>query len=234
MPQLKNFVAVDWRAAKDKIYFFFKDTETYSRFDIDDNRVIDGHPITVSARTWDDFHVHVEDLRFGFTTTGFKNAEHLAFDSDILWFFYYDGEQPMVCKYDQDADKVNSFMTLAKSPWFLLEPYFDRIVAGTWRESALQPRAFEFLLNDGTALLLNLTNNVNQLRHINIKDLFSKLDPYKDRIITAVQNDRSLADSHYYVFLTGNQYLRFNLWTRELLAGPIDVNDGNWPGLLRD
>lgn len=140
----------------------------------------------------------------------------------------------MVCKYDQDADKVNSFMTLAKSPWFLLEPYFDRIVAGTWRESALQPRAFEFLLNDGTALLLNLTNNVNQLRHINIKDLFSKLDPYKDRIITAVQNDRSLADSHYYVFLTGNQYLRFNLWTRELLAGPIDVNDGNWPGLLRD
>jgi hypothetical protein len=53
-------------------------------------------------------------------------------------------------------------------------------------------------------------------------------------MISAVQNDRSLADSYYYIFLTGNQYLRYNLMTFRLLAGPIDVNDGNWPGLLRD
>lgn len=234
MPKLKNFVAVDWRAGKDKIYFFFKDPETYSRFDIEDNRVIDGHPTTVEYQNWHDFHIHVENLRFGFTTTGFKNAEYLAFDSDILWLFYYDREQPMVCKYDQDLDKVNSFMPLSKSPWFKLEPFFDRIVAGTWRERAQQPREFEFLLNDGTCLLLNLTNDVNTLRLFPIDALYPALTHFKDRIVTAVQNDRSLAESHYYVFLTGNQYLRFNLWTRELLAGPTDVNDGNWPGLLRD
>ncbi len=234
MSQLKNFVAVDWRAGKDKIYFFFKDTNIYSRFDIADNRVIDGHPTTPNAINWHDFHPHAQNLRFGFTTTGFKTPEYLAFDSDILWLFYHDGEQPMVCKYDQDTDKASSFMPLSKSPWFLLEPYFNRIIAGTWRESALQPRAFEFLLNDGTCVLINLTNGVNTVHHKNIKDIWPELSRYQHRIITAVQNDRSLADSYYYVFLTENQYLRCNLWTHRLLEGPIDVNDGNWPGLLRD
>lgn len=235
MPQLKNFVAVDWRAGKDKIYFFFKDTNTYSRFDIEDNRVIDGHPTTPNAINWHDFHPHAKDLRFGFTTTGFKTPEYLGFDSDILWFFYLDGQQPMVCKYDQDADRVNSFMPLSKSPWSMLAPYFERIIAGTWRETALRPRGFEFLLNDGSYLSLDLTSPKHHLVHKEItNDTWPGLELYKHRMITAVQNDRSLADSYYYIFLTGNQYLRYNLMTFRLLAGPIDVNDGNWPGLLRD
>lgn len=34
---------------------------------------------------------------------------------------------------------------------------------------------------------------------------------YKDRIITAAQNDRTFADNALYVFLTGNQYLIYNI-----------------------
>ena len=30
MPEAENFIAVDWRSGKDKCYFFFKDSNTYS------------------------------------------------------------------------------------------------------------------------------------------------------------------------------------------------------------
>lgn len=234
MTGLKNFVTVDWRAGKDRIYFFFKDTNTYSRFNIEDNRIADDYPADVNEGNWHDFHPFARNLRFGFTTTGFKIPERLAFDSVMLWLFYYDNDQPMVCKYDQDTDRVDSFQHLVDSPWHDLAPYFDRIIAGTWRDSALQPRSFEFLLNDGTCVLLNLTNGNNKLLVKSINNVWPGLEPFKDRIITAVQNDRTFADSYYYIFLTGNQYLRYNLWTHHLLSGPIDINDGNWTGLLSD
>ena len=39
MPTLEQCIAVDWRAGKDRIYFFFKDTDTYARFNIGDQEV---------------------------------------------------------------------------------------------------------------------------------------------------------------------------------------------------
>jgi hypothetical protein len=38
MPKLENVVAVDWRSG-DRCYFFFKDNNTYTRFDIGTNNV---------------------------------------------------------------------------------------------------------------------------------------------------------------------------------------------------
>lgn len=93
MPALKNFVAVDWRAGKDRIYFFFKDTNQYSRFDLGDNKVAEGHPKEIKASNWGDFHLHAKNLRFGFTTTGFPSIlSPLDFtigeiDLDIAWLF---------------------------------------------------------------------------------------------------------------------------------------------------
>ena len=49
---LENVVAVDWRSGKDQIYFFFKDTNTYSRFDIANDKVADGYPKPVNENTW--------------------------------------------------------------------------------------------------------------------------------------------------------------------------------------
>ncbi|CAI8980346.1 MULTISPECIES: hypothetical protein [Pseudomonas] len=233
MPNIDNMVAVDWRTGKDKIYFFFKDTNTYSRFDIADNRVDASYPSRVSEENWGQFHHHAQNLRFGFTTTGLFTTQPFDFDSDILWLFYYEGDTPMVCKYDQDLDQVERFVKLTESPWQALTPYFDRIVAGTWRVDALHTRSFEFLLNDGHYLNLDLVKN--ELIHQPIMETtWPGLEPYKDRIITAVQNDRTWADSHYYIFLTNNEYLRYNLATFKLLAGPIKIDETSWPGLLSD
>jgi hypothetical protein len=51
MSTLKNLVAVDWRAGKDQIYFFFKDTNTYSRFDLASDKVAEGYPRDVTEKT---------------------------------------------------------------------------------------------------------------------------------------------------------------------------------------
>ena len=227
---LKNFVAVDWRAGKDKIYFFFKDSNTYSEFDIAEDKVADGFPREVTAADWHDFHPHAKNLRFGFTTTGFEPTRNFGMDSDILWLFYFDNGVPMVCKYDQDARQVNRTDRVADSSWNLLLPYFDRIVAGTWRESALNRRSFRFILNDGNAIELDLLRK-HLIHHAISEKTWPGLAPYKHRIITAVQNDRSLANSHFYVFLTQNEYLRYDLWNNALEAGPMKVDDTNWPGL---
>ena len=40
----KNFVAVDWRTGPDRIYFFFPEKNSYSRFDFEDNKVLSGFP----------------------------------------------------------------------------------------------------------------------------------------------------------------------------------------------
>lgn len=233
MPQLKNFVAVDWRSGRDKFYFFFKDTNTYSKFDIGENCVVDGYPTEVTAGNWGSFHQHAKNLRFGFTTTGVQISQALAFDSDTLWLFYYEGDTPMVCKYDQDLDQVEQYIKLADSIWHSLTSYFDRIIAGTWRVDTLNPFSFEFLLNDGHYLILELKKK--RIIHKPITErTWPGLAPYKDRMITAVQNDRTILASYYYIFLTNNEYLRYDLSTLQLLAGPIKVDDVSWPGLLKD
>jgi hypothetical protein len=235
MPTLENFVAVDWRAGPDRCYFFFKDINKYSRFDIGSNQVPDGYPEDIKASNWDNFHPHANNLRFGFSTTGFKptSPDIDGVDSDILWLFYYDDDRPMVCRYDQDTDKVASMDRIEDSPWHQLLPYFNRIVAGTWWQLPGRVRLFRFLMNDGNSITLDLIRKKLTLEAITDKS-WPGLQPYKNRIITAVQNDRTFADSYYYIFLTHNEYIRYNIQENRALSGPITVNDVSWPGLLRD
>jgi hypothetical protein len=233
MQALNNFVAVDWRSGLDRCYFFFKDTHTYTRFDLGDNKVPEGYPKAINAGNWDKVHGQLANLRFGFTTTGISPAERFGFDSDILWFFYYDEGIPTVCKYDQDTDTVNNVFPLADSIWHQLLPFFDRIVAGTWWQQSPHPRLFRFLMNDGHCLSLNLITGKLTQEAVNDKT-WPGLAPYTDRIITAVQSDRTFADNYFYIFLTNNEYLRYGLQTNRLLAGPMPVDDVSWPGLLRD
>lgn len=229
MPQLNNFVAIDWRAGPDRIYFFFKDSDTYSRFDLGKNKVADLYPAPV-AGSWDTFDPFVKDLRFGFTTTsiGFNAPA----DEDIAWLFYYQGSTPMVCKYDQDNDAVASFHKVADSIWKPILPYFDQIIAGTWFQLTGQAFLFRFILNDGHYLSFNFRAKTLTRKPFGEYQL-GALKPYKNRILTAAQNDRTLADSYWYIFLTNNQYLVYNIQSDRLVSGPRTINEDNWPGLLR-
>jgi len=247
MPALKNFVAVDWRSGKDKIYFFFKDSNTYSKFMIDGDRVLDGYPAPITYGNWKDFHVHARHLRFGFTTTALPPGSPL--DEDTLWLFYYDGYWPMVSSYSQDEDKVVRTARLEDSDWAELLPYFDHIVAGTWWQRSGKMAQFRFLMNNGHFLTLDWNLSINGpysgpldfnhgIPEITVDPINNKtwpgLEPYKDRIITAVQNDRSFADSYYYIFLTNNEYITYNIGQNKVEYGPYKVTDVTWPGLLRD
>ncbi|MGE8145027.1 hypothetical protein ACQKP7_07430 [Pseudomonas frederiksbergensis] len=231
MPELKNFVAVDWRSGPDQIYFFFKDTNTYSRFDIGESRVPLDYPRPVTSN-WGEFN-NARNLRFGFTTTGFDTDR---IDGDILWLFdyyTYDGSAiPSVRKYDQDTDTLISYEPLEKTRWKVLAPYFNNIVAGTWWEQEGRAHLFRFLLNDGRALRFDYDYNRLTEETINEKT-WPGLARYKDRIITAAQNDRTARDNYLYIFLTNHEYLRYNMDDNELDSGPIKVDDVSWPGLLR-
>ncbi|MCF4994871.1 hypothetical protein GIW70_01180 [Pseudomonas syringae] len=222
MPGLKNFVAVDWRSGPDRIYFFFKDTDTYSRYDIGEEKLLKGYPATVKNH-WHTFEPHARNLRFGFTTTSL--GQGLASDEDIAWLFFYNAGVPTVCKYDQDADKVVAFYNVENSIWAPLLPYFDKIVCGTWWQRLGYKFLFKFLTRDGQWLTYNYIK-----RKVTVAPVTGGLERYKDRIITAAQNDRTFADSHWYFFLTENQYLTFNLQTSKLLGGPANI-DGKWPEL---
>jgi hypothetical protein len=229
MPQLENFVALDWRAGPDRIYFFFKNSDTYSRFDLGARTVTDNYPAS-TAGSWDSFDPFTKDLRFGLTTTSF--GFNAGSDEDIAWLFFYQGTTPMVCKYDQDKDKVASFQKVADSIWKPILPYFERIIAGTWFQLTGQPFLFRFILDDGHYLSFNAKAKTLTRKPFGEYQL-GVLKPYKDRIITAAQNDRTLADSYWYIFLTNNQYLIYNIQTDRLISGPHTINDTNWPGLLR-
>ncbi|WP_095113054.1 hypothetical protein [Pseudomonas sp. Irchel 3H7] len=229
MPQLKNFVALDWRSGPDRIYFFFKDSDTYSRFDLGDNKVSANYPASVGD-SWDTFGPHAKDLRFGLTTTSF--GWNTSSDEDIAWLFFYQGITPVVCKYNQDKDKVDAFYKVSDSIWKPILPYFDKIIAGTWFQLTGHPFLFRFILNDGHYLSFNY--KAKTLTYKSFGDYrLGALKPYKDRIITAAQNDRTLADSYWYIFLTDNQYLTYNIQSDRLVSGPKTINDANWPGLLR-
>ncbi|MCP1446785.1 hypothetical protein J3D54_005917 [Pseudomonas sp. GGS8] len=229
MPQLKNFVAVDWRSGPDRIFFFFKNTNTYSRFNIGDNEVPAGYPTSVAGR-WDTID-QIEELRFGFTTTSIGWGT--GTDEDIAWLFYTKDGTPMVCKYDQDTDKVANVSKVASSIWAPILPYFNKIVAGTWWQITGHPKLFKFLLNDG--YYLNFDYRKQKLTHEAITyNTMPGLEHYKDRIITAAQNDRTFADSYWYIFLTNNQYLIYNIQQNRLIQGATTITHSNWPGLLRD
>lgn len=236
MPKSDNFVAVDWRSEKDKCYFFFKDTNTYTRFDNGDDQVPPGYPKPISYSSWGDFHQHAKNLRFGFATSRLITANRVELDPDILWLFYYVGETPAFCEYDQDVDSIRGFHTVAGSMWAPLLPYFDRIVAGTWWKAPRKwnsSHTFRFLLNDGNGLDLDWNTRKVKLRAIN-DDTWPGLEPYKHRIITAVQMNADFGDSDYFIFLTGSQYLKYNIDENKLAVGPRSFNDKNWPGLFRN
>lgn len=244
MPALKNFVAVDWRAGKDKIHFFFKDVNQYSRFDLAVGAVEPGYPKGINASNWHDFHAHAKDLRFGFTTTGFHSRIDGSRDGysgnlDVLWLFYHVDGTPTVCRYDQDLEKVISVQRVQDSKWHPLLPYFDRIIAGTWWYPTHHPAEFRFLLNDGTALSLELIfeglYKFPKIKHFAITDQhYPGLERYKNRIIGAVQNDQPSFNRYYYIFLTNNECVRYNIDDQRTETGPIKIDDGTWPGLLRD
>ncbi len=229
MTNLNNFVAIDWRSGPDRIYFFFKDTDTYSRFDLGDNSVPSNYP-AATAGNWDNFAPYTKDLRFGLTTTSF--GWNAGSDEDIAWLFFYGGTTPMVCKYDQDSDKVAAFYKVADSVWKPILPYFDKIIAGTWFQLTGHPFLFRFILDDGHYLSFDYKAKTVKYNRFGEYQL-AALKPYKDRIITAAQNDRTFADSYWYIFLTNNQYLTYNIQSDRLVAGPRTIDDGNWPGLLR-
>lgn len=230
MPQLKNFVAVDWRSGKDAIHFFFKDTETFSRFNIGSNNVPAGYPRAVSGR-WDTFR-QTKDLLFGFTTTCLDGLLHS--DSDISWLFYKDGSTPKVCKYDQDNDNVIGTYLVADTLWRPILPYFDKIICGTLqnKKDFDMPHAIKFLLNDGHFLDFDLTLYFLSLSKIT-SDTTNGLELYTSRIITAAQNDRTFGSPLWYIFLTNNQYVVFDLSCNRLTQHARNVDDGTWPGLLR-
>ncbi|MBX9404093.1 hypothetical protein K5E40_00135 [Pseudomonas baetica] len=230
MPELKNFVAVDWRAGKDRIYFFFKDTNTYSRFNIGDNEVPAGYPSPVEG-SWDTLN-DVKNLRFGFTTTGFPRKSVLFDDRDILWLFSYQNKTPVVTWYNQDTDKVMGQQYVEHSMWHRLQPYFERIVGGTWWPRPANDKYFRFLLSDGTTVSANLERDTICHDTIN-ENNWPGLSRYKHRIISVAQNDRTSDSSVLYIFLTNHEYLRYDM-SKSRTYGPKSVNDGTWPGLLRD
>ncbi|KQN52530.1 hypothetical protein ASE98_21865 [Pseudomonas sp. Leaf48] len=218
MPKLKNTVAVDWRDGKDKIYFFFKDTETYSRFDIAANGILPEYPKSVYGN-WGEFAPHVKNLRFGFTGAGNGHAK------DTLWLFYYQDNTPMVCEYSQDSDSVVSSKPVSQTKWAALHPHFDRIVGVRWIS---EPNQFRVLLRDNFVLDFNVL--FNRLTKLSLQKAgWEKLEKYKDSLMTAVLDDTPAFHSTFYIFLTNGQYFRHQ--SIDALTGPFDVNEGNWPGL---
>lgn len=235
MSNLHNFVAVDWRSGRDRIYFFFKDSNTYSRYDVGDDRVINEHPSDITSEGWGAFHPHAKNLCFGFHTDRIVGDNRFSWDADILWLFYYDKETPMVCEYDQDADKPVSFKRVDQSIWHMLLPYFDSIIAGTcWQRpfKVTGKYIFKFILDDGKYLYLDWQNKTPVIGEI---DDFSwpGLADFKHEIITAAQVDADFTDNYLYIFLTGNRYLKYNIDKNQLQVGARDVGT-NWPGLVKD
>ncbi|MHC8395921.1 hypothetical protein ACYZT8_20130 [Pseudomonas sp. LB3P93] len=226
MTTLKNFVAVDWRDGLDRIHFFFKDDETYSRFDLGDNCVGEGYPCSVYGN-WDDFSQHAKDVRCGFTTSG---LDWDGAGGDLLVLFYYEGKTPMVCRYSQGNDCVVTKTPVSQSIWAPLKPYFDKIVGVMWLEESGRRFVFWILLNDGNYLSYNAYT-----QELHIKPLkgsyWAYLEKYKGRMITAVKNDAPLLDTYFYIFLTNNQYLRYDCDNR-VVTGPFDVNEATWRGLI--
>lgn len=239
MSALKNFVAVDWRSGKDRCYFFFKDTHSYSRYNNSENAVPSDHPTAVNQDNWGAFHKHVKNLRFGFSTDRIVSNDRLGWDADVLWLFYYDEETPMVCEYDQDSDAPVSFTPVAKSIWSMLLPYFDDIIAGTFWQRPLRytgETLFRFILNNGKYLSLDWHSKKLVIADIN-NTTWPGLAPYAayaDQFITAVQIDGdALSHSYLYIFMTGDIFLKYNISRKRLEGGSARKVADHWNGLIR-
>lgn len=229
MPTLQNFVAVDWRNGPDRIYFFFKDTGTYSRFNLGDNEVPKNYPLAVGSN-WADFGKHVKELCFGFNTSGV--AWDASADSDMLWLFYNEGSTPMVCKYRQMDDNVYFKKPVEQTVWAPIKPHFEKIVGVMWYEKAETKHTYWMLMNDGNYLIYNPWSGKIKIKPL--KDsIWRGLEKYKDRMITAALNDHPTFNTFFYIFLTNNEYLRYDI-NGGTISDPIPVNEASWPGLVQD
>ncbi|VVN30327.1 hypothetical protein PS662_04846 [Pseudomonas fluorescens] len=239
MPKLNNFVAVDWRSGKDRCYFFFKDTNTFSRYNNSDDSVPAGYPAAINQNSWGAFHPHAKNLRFGFSTDRIVGSDRVGWDTDILWLFYYDGKTPMVCEYDQDSDVPVSFTPVSESIWSMLLPYFDNIIAGTFWQRPFRSSGdttFRFILNNGKYLELDWHSKKLVVADIN-NSTWPGLAPYAayaEQFITAVQIDGDLLNDRFlYIFMTGHVYLKYNISKSRLEGGGVKNVGDHWNGLLR-
>lgn len=223
---MKNFVAVDWRDGADRIHFFFKDTNTYSRFNLGENSVGKGYPCSVDVN-WPDFGQHVKDLRFGFNTSA---IDWDGAGGDLLVLFYYEGNTPAVCRYDQRTDRVLTKTTLSHTIWAPLKPYFDRIIGVMRYETVGSKYTYWVLLNDGNYLIYDAYSEKLLVKPLT-GSKWAQLEKYKDRMITAVLNDQPLLNTYFYIFLTDNKYLIYD-FDEYHVSGPFIVDEGTWPGLL--
>ncbi|WP_236182662.1 MULTISPECIES: hypothetical protein [Pseudomonas] len=223
MTKINSLVAVDWRTGPDAIIFFFKQYEAFCRFGIGDNKV-EGS-VKLMGVDWRNLEIETKDLCFGFTTTGFGfNAP------DSLWLFYYRDGTPWVCEYYQKQEQVKSRTTVAQSRWAKLLPWFDRIIGVMWQGTTSTTDEYWVLLKDENYLVFDTFSGELQIKPLEGSPWSEINDYYQGRMITAVLNDRSAFDRYFYIFLTDNQYLRYEQNAKELF-GPYDIDEDSWPGL---
>lgn len=230
MPNIKNCVAVDWRYAKDRCFFFFKDTNQFSRFNNGDDNVPAGYPATITASNWSTFHDKVKDLRFGFNF----NAKSVG--PEMLLLFYDNAGTPALCRYHEENDTVAGYENLKDTKWKELVPYFYKILFGAWwSESNFfgGDDILLFVMNDGNYLRFNHTQNTLQIKPIN-NDTWPGVAPYKNEIVTAVQFNNSPSNDMLYIFLTENRYIKYNIDKDKPEGGLRAVDEVSWPGLLRN
>jgi len=227
MSNNRNFVAVDWRSGADRLYFFFKNTNCYSRFDLGNNKVPSGYPCSLTGH-WKGFDQAAENLNFGFTTT----APSWNGGNDTLWLFYETDDKAFVCEFSQKSDRAISTQDLEQSRWAMLLPYFYSIVGVMWHESTSDKESYWFLLNDGHYLTYDLYSKV--LKRLPLAGSpWAPLEQYKLRMMTAATNDHPTFDTYFYVFLTDNTYLKYEQGAKKVY-GPYTISDTSWPGLLKD
>ncbi|MNE78410.1 hypothetical protein D3C80_1748160 [compost metagenome] len=100
-----------------------------------------------------------------------------------------------------------------------------------WDEKAEIKHTFHILLNDGNYLTYSpWLKKAPKLKPL--KDsIWGKLEQYRGRMITAALNDYPLLDTFFYIFLTNNEYLRFDVNKRSI-SDPIAIDEESWPGLI--
>ncbi|WWL45027.1 hypothetical protein V5O39_03025 [Pseudomonas parakoreensis] len=207
----KNFVAVDWRTGPDRIYFFFPEKNSYSRFDFEDNKVLSGFPKPVDGKWKASTRLlqtcalalprrpptgTVASTRSGCSTT---KEQHPAFASTAN-------------KPTRQSRKPPSPNQSGKNIALL-----RKIVGVMWAESTAQRESYWFLLNDGNYLIYEIYSKTLELLPLKGSP-WAPLEEYKNQMMTAVTNDYPTFDTYFYVFLNDNRYLRYEQNAKKYLA----------------
>lgn len=121
----------------------------------------------------------------------------------------------------------------------MLLPYFDSIVEGTFWERPFRysgETIFRFILNNGKYLELDWHSKKLVIADIN-NTTWPGLAPYAayaNQFITAVQIDgNALSHSYFYIFMTGDVFLKYNISSKRLEGGSVKNVGNHWKGLLR-